>query len=470
MSAQNAEPSLKPPPKMSGMRTVLQYTGIPPSWLDKRPKLPSRNWLIFLSVTSTILGYGVYDRRECRRIQQEYIEKVQELSEGPLQPLEENRKVTVYGAKWPGDEDHQQALKYFRKYVKPILVAAAVDFDMYSGKYLGDITKRVAEDIRLRRRLEAGIDDDSEHKKLLPTYKPLSERKRAELEGGTVLIGRPTLKEYMAGLKQGWTNGLEKVEPEDVLAREFDEDHHFDEVDDDLPTQPEKPSYSPIFTMTSQAMQQKRTTSADTTGSDVPPPSTIPQLPPILLVPFSNRIGFTQIPLMIWDWFNKRHLVQSGSEAAYRLVLANTRPINVPEQPTTEFVDAETSSEPQGGITPPRQEMGDLDFDLSSEAVIKKSLNKLPAEVEESRRKYYEKLPERLATARALSRGTREPTKDEIANPPPTEVELRAERMKKELAWRRDVVGWNTVKPGAPVTWDERFREAIRIFIDPSEQ
>ena len=115
----NVEPTPKPPPpRVSGVRTVLRYTGIPPSWLDKRPKLPSRNWLIFLTASATILGYGVYDRRECKRIQDEYIEKVQALSEDPLNPLDVSRKVMVYGAKWPGDEDHQQALKYFRKYVK----------------------------------------------------------------------------------------------------------------------------------------------------------------------------------------------------------------------------------------------------------------------------------------------------------------------------------------------------------------
>ena len=108
----------KPQTPQSGVRTVLQYTGIPPSWLDKRPSLPSRNWLIFLTTTAAVVGYGVYDRMECRRIQAEYIEKVQALSEDPLNPLEVPRKVVVYGAKWPGDEDHQQALKYFRKYVK----------------------------------------------------------------------------------------------------------------------------------------------------------------------------------------------------------------------------------------------------------------------------------------------------------------------------------------------------------------
>lgn len=342
---------------------------------------------------------------------------------------------------------------------------------MYSGKKLGDIAKRIAEDVRLRRRLEAGVDEDPVQKKVLPTYQPPEERRKRELEGGIVLIGRPTFKEFMAGLKKGWSSGLERVDEEEMLARELEEDHYFDEADDDMPAPAEKPSYSPIFTMTSQALQQKRST-LESTAPDVAPPQSIPQLPPLLLVPFSNRIGFTQIPLMIWDWFNKRHLVQSGAEAAYTLVQAQTRPFNAPavvpsepeEQPLSHATLSETTTE-----APPRPDLGDLDFDLDKERLYKKSLYKIPEEIEQARKEYYEKLPARLATARALSRGTREWTKDEIANPPPTEVDLRAERMKKEQEWRYNVAAWNMVKAGTPVAWDERFRDALRVFSKPSD-
>jgi mitochondrial import inner membrane translocase subunit TIM54 len=106
------------PKKVSGVRTVLQYTGIPPSWLDKRPKLPSRNWLIFLSIVGTSVGLYVYDRRECKRIRDEYVSKVAHLAEAPLHSMDLPRKVTVYGAKWPGDEDYKRNMLYFRKYVK----------------------------------------------------------------------------------------------------------------------------------------------------------------------------------------------------------------------------------------------------------------------------------------------------------------------------------------------------------------
>lgn len=102
----------------TGIQTIVKYTGIPSSWLEKRPKLPSRNWLIFLSVTSSVVGLYIYDRRQCKHIRQSYIDKVKHLAEQPIHPFEIPRKVTVYAARWPGDEDYDQSMRYFRKYVK----------------------------------------------------------------------------------------------------------------------------------------------------------------------------------------------------------------------------------------------------------------------------------------------------------------------------------------------------------------
>jgi len=185
------------------------------------------------------------------------------------------------------------------------------------------------------------------------------------------------------------------------------------------------------------------------------PPGVVPLLPPLLLVPFTNYIGISQIPLMIWDFFNQRHKVRSGSEAGYTLVTKNIRRIEVsPAKQDPLFADVVSTGAPQL----------DLDFDKRVESYYKKSLSSIPAEIEKLRQKYYEDLAPKLATARELARGTREPTEEELENPPPTEVELRAERLKKERRWRDDAAGWDIVKPSTSVAWDPRFTEALWIF------
>ncbi|KAJ7766848.1 inner membrane protein import complex subunit Tim54-domain-containing protein [Mycena metata] len=424
----------------SGVKTVLKLVGVPPSWLDKRPKLPSRNWLIFISITASTAGLYIYDRQQCKAIRKSYIDKVKDLADEPVGSLSRPRKVTVYGGKWPGDEDHDQTLKYFRKYVKPILVAAAVDYEMIGGKRLGDIANRVADDIKSKRRLEAGLDSRPEVYQQLPTYQTPAEERQSELGGGIVLIGRPTFKEFMAGLKRGWTGPLEKVDTDELLAQELEMDGRFDEEDDSTDRAELKPFEPP----------------SPLPSSSTSPPPPIPPLPPLLLVPFTNILGFTKIPLMIWQFFNRRHDVRTGAEAGYKLVMQHTRPFSPP--PETLFSDI---------TTPTNESHSDVDFDKACERHFRKSLSKIPAENAKAREKYYAELKTKLETARALARGTREPTKDEIQNPPPTEVELRAERMKKEKRWRGDLEGWQIIAPAAKVAWDERFRDALSICADP---
>ena len=123
-----SKPGEKPPPPSAtsstaagpkgGIHAALKYTGIPASWLTKRPKLPSRNWLIFIGITSSLIGCYAYDRKKCREIREFYIKKVEHLAQEPMGSMELPRKVTVYATKWPGDEDVNRSLRYFRKYIK----------------------------------------------------------------------------------------------------------------------------------------------------------------------------------------------------------------------------------------------------------------------------------------------------------------------------------------------------------------
>ena len=469
-----------PPHKKSGLRTALEYTGIPPSWLDKRPRLPSRNWLIFLSVTQTLIGYYAYDRYESRKIRQDYVARVKHLAEERLQPLDFPRIVTVYSAKWPGDDDWDRGSLYFRKYVKvcyshlaskngpsthfvltqPIFVAAAIDYTIIAGKRHGDLATRVANNIKTERRVALGLDPPLLSVPTLP-IKGMTETKRRRVhEGGTVIVGRPAFKEYMAGLRRGWTESLERVDEDERLSRELETDGHFDEPEvshssssDDLvdaepiptpsrlPPSPPAGLYSPISAAIRTPAQSPSPSTQRTLdpGADVPPPASLPPHPPLLLVPFVNLVGIKLVPLMLWDFFNERHKVRAGAEAAHKLVSCAMRPF----------------------------ERADLDFGTSAEGYYKSSTAAIPTEIQKARAEYYKTLPEKLATARALARRERELTKLEIEAPPPTEVELRAERLKKETRWSADERGWKLVCPDTPVEWDDRWEGAVEVFVDP---
>lgn len=353
--------------------------------------------------------------------------------------------------------------------LQPILVAAAVDFELVKARRHGDIANRIAAEIQARRRLDLGLDSLPAIIMALPSHKSLEETRKFELEGGIVLVGRPSFKEFMFGLKKGWTDSLEKVDKEEQLALELASDGAFDEPDEpvidaslqDLSSRLPSSQNSLVFS----PLQIRPSPPPPSPSSSIPesankPPSTIPPVPPILFVNFTNYIGLKQIPFMIWDFFNQRYKVRSGAEAGYRLVMGHTRPFNAqPDSPEPRFADITTP--------PTNRELSDLDFDKKAESYYGKSLSKIPKNIEEARKKYYDALPAKLEIARSLARGTREPTKEEAAHPPPTEVELRDERMKKEQRWRGDLIGWDIVKPSQPVTWDERFRYALRVFMDP---
>jgi import inner membrane translocase subunit TIM54 len=315
---------------------------------------------------------------------------------------------------------------------------------MIGGKRLGDIANRVADGIKAQRRLEAGLDSRAEVFQQLPTYQTPVEARRSALDGGIVIIGRPTFKEFMNGLKRGWTEPLDKVDRDEILAQELEKDRRFDEEDEPDRTGPQ-PFEPPLLS---------------SAASSMPPMPPIPPLPPLLLVPFTDILGFTKIPLMIWQFFNRRHDVRAGAEAGYKLVMGQTRPFSVPSDTPEPLFSDITTSTTEGGTS-------DLDFDKECERHFRKSLSKLPAENAKAREKYYAELKTKLDTARALARGTREPTKDEVQNPPPTEVELRAERMKKEKRWRGDLEGWQIIAPASKVAWDSRFREALSVYADP---
>lgn len=323
----------------------------------------------------------------------------------------------------------------------------------------------------MQRRIDLGLEPPTSTFVPTPINWSKQEKDARELAGGWIVIGRAAFKEYMEGMRRGWSESPARIDREDALAHILEDDGHFDEPElpeltgdlegEPIPTKsrllPSKSTqvFSPINPVARSVPRSSSSIELD--GSVISPPATIPPQPPLLLVPFTNIIGLKQIPLMIVDFFNQRAKVITGAEAAYRLVTASIRPISAPLQEAS-LVSLASSDE--------QRPETDLDFDRESESYYPGSTSAFLQNIEKQRDEYYKSLATKLATARALAHGEREPTKEEQAYPPPTEVELRAERLKKEMRWRNDEEGWKIIRPEAAVAWDDRFREILSIFVD----
>jgi import inner membrane translocase subunit TIM54 len=188
--------------------------------------------------------------------------------------------------------------------LQPILIAAAIDFEMIGGKRHGDLANKIADEIKKQRRIAVGIDPPPPVMQALANYQPLDVMYRRKLEGGIIIIGRPTFKEFMAGTKRGWTEGLEKIDREEALLGNWSRTATLTNRKNTQQSmsrtwmasryrphqsyQSGKGIYSPL--------QMQRTPPPPRTSEAIPaaknsPPATIPELPPILFVPFINLLA-----------------------------------------------------------------------------------------------------------------------------------------------------------------------------------
>ncbi|KAE8271281.1 hypothetical protein A4X09_0g1050 [Tilletia walkeri] len=241
-------PQKQPPRQIPPSLRPFLYLGIPRSVLTWQPRLPSRNLSLFLLTVSTISYLYYDDRQTCKRLKQSYIARVQHLAKEPLPSSGYPRKITVYGAMWPGDDDPDKSTLFFRRYVKPILVAAAIDWEVLHGTRPGGLARDLSARIFARRRQLAGIegwsDDLSQSRDPLPPNQPQppttpfsltpEQQLQRELDGCIVLLGRPALKEWAYGMKVGWSSTLplERPDTDEQLANILNEDSAFDELPD----------------------------------------------------------------------------------------------------------------------------------------------------------------------------------------------------------------------------------------------
>ncbi|CED84375.1 Mitochondrial import inner membrane translocase subunit Tim54 [Phaffia rhodozyma] len=420
-------------------------------------KLPHKGWFIAAAIVSIPTYFWYDDRQKAEAIKQEYLAKVKFLAEKPLEDghLGGVRTCTVYASRWPGEEEGKAAA-WWKRYVKPYLVAAAVDYTLPSLPEYTSLSEHLANKYRTIRSTSSSVPFQPR----TPTQLSPEQLIQRELDGGVMIIGRHTLKEYLDGLKKGWFEDRPDESWIDKLDRSIYEDPALKDQEgssSSLPEVPEASSKPPssLFSPLGPPRSTSPIAVQTPTSAELPPlqpaPSMLPPLPPTILIPYHPELGFSSIPRSILSFFNTRADVKMGAEAAMAFILQE--PSRDFQGPTNELVELG------------KEQGGDLDFDLEDgEWRVPGNFEKTPKQVEERMKTYYEGLPPKLKAVWELRKGTREPTDAEQRHPPFSLEEYLEGQIKRERRAKGDLAGYELLKKNSPLTWDDRFNAKWKVW------
>ena len=153
----------------------------------------------------------MYDRREKKRVQRKWAKVVEHVALEPLDTTQLPRRLTVYVSAPPAD-GLVSAREHFNEYVKPILVAAAMDWDAVEGRREGDVRAGLAERIRRvrKKRGERSVEPvEEDAQEVLEQQRARAGIREWDGTPGDIVIGRNTWKEYVRGLHEGWLGPLD---------------------------------------------------------------------------------------------------------------------------------------------------------------------------------------------------------------------------------------------------------------------
>ncbi|KAF2088925.1 hypothetical protein K490DRAFT_22404, partial [Saccharata proteae CBS 121410] len=323
---------------------VFKMMGMP----NLKWKLPSRNWMIFFSITGAWTAALVYDRREQKRVQKKWCDLVSHISKETLPPTALPRKMTIFLSA-PPEDGLLAAREHYHEYVKPILVAAAMDWDAVEGRREGDVRAALAERIRRLRKSRG----EASQEPLEADENTVVEETRAksgirDYEGvkGDIVIGRNTWKEYVRGLHEGWLGPLdppqpppeEKKEPEEKaleqLAQVEQPGAASTEQVNDAPAE-EKPAEEKPAEEEQKPAKRKQPPPF-IAPSEYPSASLSPncpaELPPSATVTFPHLLGFLKTPIRMYRFLTRRHLADDIGRQVAAAVLAAHQPYQGPDQ------------------------------------------------------------------------------------------------------------------------------------------
>ncbi|RKF81246.1 Mitochondrial import inner membrane translocase subunit tim54 [Golovinomyces cichoracearum] len=328
-----------------------------------RPRLPSRNWIIFLSIVGSFTSAVIYDKREKKRNQLKWCKLVEHISKQPLAPLAMPRKLTVY-LEAPPMDGLRLAQDHFKDYVKPILVASGLDWEFVQGRKEGDIRGKVADQTRnLRFPTEVHAEKDE-----ILCYRLKNGIKDFEGPGGDIVIGRHTWKEYIRGLHDGWLGP--RIKPADVTSIQASEnketrlsDTGSDNTIEEKLGQDNTSSSSDTNIKVSEIQGKKTPTSSrfninPLSYSTIPIPDEIPsELQPSIPISFPHLPGFLNTPRRIYRFLNRRKLADSIGRETAAVILSNYRSYHslLEKSPQSDSLSGEIFSQSDKGENIPME-------------------------------------------------------------------------------------------------------------------
>ncbi|KAL1893581.1 mitochondrial import inner membrane translocase subunit tim54 [Sporothrix stenoceras] len=331
-----ADPKAAPKPN-----PALRMLGLP----NLPRKLPSRNWMIFWSISTTLAAAIIYDKREKKRATARWAKAVEPLSRELLSDTSAMpRRVTVYLEAPPGD-GLRAAQDHFKEYIKPVLASSGLDWEFVVGRRQGDVRAVVAERVRRTRRADhtdAGMTQPAEGDAPTDDDVVATVRQRngiPEYSGvkGDIVVGRHTWKEYVRGLHEGWLGPLtapvvpvveKKVEANTSTdaAASTQEGAAPSDGSSTTPPTPEKPEPPKDDSAPKRPPQPVPYNSVDDYPSS-PLPRLIPaELGPSSPIPFPHLLGFLNTPIRIYRFLNRRRTADEiGREVAAVCFATGTR-------------------------------------------------------------------------------------------------------------------------------------------------
>lgn len=349
-SQNGTHPLTSQPTAQKAQNPAFRIMGIP----NFRLRLPSRNWLIFLSITGSFTTALFYDKYHKRRAQQKWCHVVSHLAREPLATNQMPRTITICLSAPPGD-GLRAAREHFHEYIKPILVAGALDWEVIEGRREGEVRAGLAAKIRRLRKTsgeKAAVEELEENvEDRIADFRRGAGIRRWDGIQGDLILGRHTWKEYVRGLHEGWLGPMDDPSvpeaPSSDTTPELDTQASQPDTsapaslpgaEDLQPLEPSSQSESPSEAPSSPPPPPEKSPDKLTSKSSLAPPyirsnaystaSLPPSTPfsfqPSTVVPLPHLLGFLNTPIRIYRFLTKRRLADETGQLVATLVLASS--------------------------------------------------------------------------------------------------------------------------------------------------